>query len=91
MAKPEFEPVAPLIAVKSLEDEGEEENEREAGIVEECDEPEMCEVVATYPNSRFQEGQIVWVRAPAYHYAPRMEDGTLFVDEYSIIAIQPIS
>lgn len=91
MAKPDFEPVAPLVAVKSLEDEDEETEERETQYPMESDEVEMCEVVAAYENSRFAVGQIVWVRAPAYHCAPRMEDGTLFVDEYSVVAVQKLS
>lgn len=90
MAKPDFEPVAPLVALKSLEDEDEESAEQTT-YPPDSGEVEMCEVVAVYENSRFKVGQIVWVRAPAYHCAPRMEDGTLFVDEYSIVAVQKLS
>jgi len=82
---PKYEPVAYLLAVKSLEDESEERGETGPR-----DEAEMCEIIAVSPDcrryNRFAVGQIVFVEPCAYHCATRLDDA-LFVREECVLAV----
>ena len=78
-------PVMGWIAVKSLEPESEEEHETGPDI--DSDELELCECVACWKGCRVcTPGDVVLIHAWAYHSAPHMEDGTLFVRDDSVVS-----